>query len=302
MNVFIVGAAKAGTTSLFYYLEQHPQVLVPIIKEPNYYSHINANEDNVLAEGKGPGDNATVWTFKEEEYRSLFPNSKKLERESYRYLDASVTNLYSSTAAKGIRESENNAKIIILLRNPIQRAWSHYKHLVRDGRESYSFEDALKLEQDRINKHWEFSWHYKNMGLYHEQIQRYFQHFEKEQIKVILFSDLINETKTVLEEVNHFLNLTPYDYKIETSHNASGSSRSRQLSYLVNQIAGYKKTINKYLPSKLTHKGMQLFRKLNTKQSELKMHKATKNKLQDYFHDSILETGKMINRDLTDWT
>lgn len=173
-NIFIVGAAKAGTTALYYLLGKHPRICTPAVKEPNYFSNQNHDRD-ITQPGCGPGDKNTVWTRTQKDYDALFKFQK---RHSFR-MDASVSYLYSKQAARHIARYCDDSKIIIVLRNPAERAWSHYKHLVRDNREKCSFEVALQKEENRIQKGWEFSWHYRHMGLYSTQIQRYFDQYDQ---------------------------------------------------------------------------------------------------------------------------
>lgn len=93
-NIFIVGAAKAGTTSLYYLLGQHPQLCTPVVKEPNYFS--NQVDDDITGLGSGPGDKNTVWTNDKTTYHALY----KPKKEHRFKIDASVSNLYSQYAAK----------------------------------------------------------------------------------------------------------------------------------------------------------------------------------------------------------
>lgn len=158
-NAFIVGAAKSGTTTLYYLLDQHPEVCTPAVKEPNYFSNLDNNSD-LVKPGNGPGDDSTVWTTDEKSYHGLY----RPKEEHKLKIDASVSYLYSATAAAQIAEYDPDSRIIIVLRNPVERAFSHYKHLLRDGRESVSFEEALSREERRISKGWEFSWHLTGMG------------------------------------------------------------------------------------------------------------------------------------------
>lgn len=300
MNLFIIGAAKAGTTSLYYYLEQHPDTISSIVKEPHYFSHINPEESVVFPHGGGRGDGSAVWICNEKEYLDLYPNARGKRRDNC-FMDAAVTNLYSETAAQEIKKFDLEAKIIILLRNPIDRAWSHYNHLVRDGRETESFEMGLDLEVERIKNKWEFSWHYKQMGLYDQQIMRYFDNFPEDQICILLFEDFIKNTPKVLTKVTDFLELSEFEYQEIHSHNSSGRSRLPALAYIVDQVAGYKKSINRIIPPSVTHKTIQWFRKLNVKETDDKMQEETREYLIDYFRDSIQRTEELINRDLTHW-
>lgn len=297
-NIFIVGAAKSGTTTLYYLLSQHPELCTPIVKEPNYFSNID-NESDIVKPGNGPGDDSTVWTDSLQSYDDLYP----IKDQHKVKLDASVSYLYSSTAAAQISEYDPDAKIIIVLRNPVERAFSHYKHLLRDGRETKSFENALALENERIRNGWEFSWHLAHMGMYNSQIQRFFQHFDREQIRIFLLEDLKKDIASTIQEITRFIRLNDYDYNFDQKeHNTSGVARSWMLSRFMNWVAGYKAAINNIIPPRITHKTLQLFRKVNIRESELEMPAPICTKLTEKFADDIKKTGQLIGRDLSAWT
>ncbi|MCW9706397.1 sulfotransferase domain-containing protein [Fodinibius salsisoli] len=296
-NAFIAGAAKSGTTTLYYLLEQHPEVAVPAVKEPNYFSNIDNNEDPVKA-GTGPGDDSTVWTRSQQEYHNLYRPSDKHTVK----LDASVSYLYSTTAAEQIATYDPDSRIIIVLRNPTERAFSHYKHLLRDGRETEPFEEALALEQSRIDKGWEFSWHLTAMGMYSQQIQRYLDHFDAEQLHIITLKDIKNDLPDVISDITDFLGLSPFEYDLERQErNASGVARSWILSRMVNWVLGYKATINKIIPPKLSHKALQLFRSFNIKKGNLEISEDTRRELATTFKEDINKTESLIGRSLKGW-
>jgi hypothetical protein len=296
-NAFIVGAAKSGTTSLYYLLEQHPEVCMPAVKEPNYFSNITDDGDPVTP-GNGPGDDSTVWTSSRQQYHHLY----RPEEQHTLKLEASVSYLYSSTAAKQIANYDPDSRIIIVLRNPIERAFSHYKHLLRDGRETTSFEEALELEKSRIANGWEFSWHLKRMGFYGRQIERYYQHFDREQIHIITLEDIKQDLPTVISDITDFLGLSAFEYDLDRQErNASGVARSWILSRMVNWMLGYKATINKIIPPKVSHKALQLFRSFNIKKSNLEIPQNLRRSLQSTFKEDIKETESLTGRRLDNW-
>jgi len=146
-NFIVVGAAKSGTTSLFHYLNQHPDVFIPDKKECRFFSQMPGGF-------KGPGDehvNETIIrTYSE--YLELFKEAKSetaLGDVSPDYM------FYYQNSIKNIKETLGQVKIIIVLRNPVFRAFSQYMHFRRDGRENLSFEEALTQEESRQNQGWE---------------------------------------------------------------------------------------------------------------------------------------------------
>jgi hypothetical protein len=115
------------------------------------------------------------------------------------------------------------AKLIAILRNPIDRAYSAYLHLIRDSRETVTdFGEALRREQARIADRWEHIWHYKHMGLYHEQLTRYYDAFDLDNIKVYLYHDFRTDPLGVLRDVFRFLGVDEaFVPDISARHNAS---------------------------------------------------------------------------------
>ncbi|MFS8615754.1 MAG: sulfotransferase [Solitalea sp.] len=289
-RVFLVGAAKAGTTSLYQVLSRHPEICSPLVKEPNFYSYERP--------GKGPGDNGTVWTTGMKQYQSLY----RVGANHRQLIDGSVSYLYSPLAPGRIRSHFPDAKVIIILRNPVDRAWSHYKHLIRDGRERLSFEEALALEAVRVSKGWEFSWHLRSMGMYSAQVDRYFQYFGKSQVRVFLFEELQCNFGEVVRAATDFIGLRPFEMDPEPERdNQSGRSRSRRLARMVNWAAGYKVFINKLVGPSVTHSVMQKFRALNVREGNWSFRPETRQELKDWFRADIGKTGQLIGRDLSAW-
>ena len=159
VDFFIVGAPKAGTTSLYHYLSEHPQIEMSSQKEPDYFSDKAINE-----QGMYYGKNRVNTLDK---YESLF-----VQKESVVYGEASVSYLFYENVPEDIKKYNPNAKIIIMLRNPIERAFSHYLMDYRLGLISDSFENVLAKISKHKNAHL-FYQQYIEVSKYAKQIQRY---------------------------------------------------------------------------------------------------------------------------------
>jgi hypothetical protein len=199
-NFLILGAAKAGTTALYHYIKQHPQICMSRTKETNFFALMDEPLDF-----RGPGDQEYIGRFSVTTlngYQEQFRNASSAPAIG----EASPLYLYSPKAPGCIRRFVPDAKLIAILRNPIDRAYSAFLHLVRDGREPVTdFGEALRREEERIGDRWEHIWHYTRMGLYHEQLTRYFQAFDRSQIKVYLYYDFRTDPIGVLRDVFRFL-------------------------------------------------------------------------------------------------
>jgi hypothetical protein len=138
--------------------------------------------------------------------------------------EASPLYLYSPHAACLIKQHVPDAKMLVILRNPVDRAYSAFVHLVRDGRETTrDFGEALAQEDARIAEGWEHIWHYKRMGLYYEQLKRYFDLFGRDRIKVSLYYDFKTRPVELMRGILGFLEVddtfVPHD--IATRYNTA---------------------------------------------------------------------------------
>lgn len=180
-NFLIVGAAKSGTTSLYNYCTQHPEIFMSPVKEPYFFSFIN-----IKPNFKGPYDQKTnekeiICDIKE--YERLFENVNN-ERAIG---ECSNSYLYFRNTAKIIKRYIPHCKIIIILRNPVERAYSHYLQHVMLGHEDQTFEVALEKEEERKKNNWRWHYHYVGQGLYYCQVKRYLNQFGKDKIAIYIY-------------------------------------------------------------------------------------------------------------------
>jgi len=218
-NFFIVGAPKAGTTSLYYYLDQHPEIYMSPIKEPNYFS-AEIREENCDAETRqgmvrdtrslrvyldGPmhekrfGGIVSDW----EDYLRLFAKANG----QIALGEASVCNLWSPTASERIAARIPDPKIIVMLRDPADRAFSQYLHGVAHGAIHWSFREHIERSlRDHSHK---FSVHYPflEFGLYSSQVSRYLEKFGKN-VWIGFHEDFKNHPLNLYQEICRFLGVS----------------------------------------------------------------------------------------------
>ena len=193
-NLFIVGAVKSGTTSLYAYLRQHPDIFFPEMKEPHFF-----------AQPAPSPEQRHLITFVGDQagYLRLYERSGDRRWRG----DASPSYLWSAPAAARIAEVAPEARIIIILRDPIERAYAQYLMDYSEGAIDRPFFEALQHDWERPDKGWGVSQLYVELGLYTGQIQRYRALFGSDQVLVLLLEDLKKDARGVLTRIAHFLDI-----------------------------------------------------------------------------------------------
>ncbi len=277
-NLFIVGMPRSGTTSVYLYLKQHPQIYLSILKEPHFF-------------GKDlPNLNSYIRT--KNEYFSLFDGVKNEKIIG----EGSVWYLESQSAIEEIYQFNPEAKLVIILRNPVDMIFSLHSLYLRTGNEDVQyFYDAFKLCENRGNGmclpkscYYAHGLNYKEVGLYNQKISRAFRIFGKESVHIIVFEDLVNFPDNTYQKLLEFLdaeNFSPYFTKKE----AEKAIQNRVLNQL--------KTTSPDVRNKIRQKRINLHEK--TKNSSLSAEQ--RKVLLTYFKEDIIATGNLINTNLSHW-
>lgn len=278
-DFFLVGAAKAGTTSLFHYLIQHPSIFIPDIKEPHYFSEYY----------KG---GAAPYSQDLDAYLRLYADCPAESVAG----DASTSYLYSETAARQIRDFQPQARIIAVLRNPVERAYSFYWYNRRYFVEDLLFEDALDSEDQRIEAGAHYRFHYVRSGMYASQVEKYLSMFGSDSVRICLFEDL-RDTDRLMRDIFTFLGVSP-DHPVDTTRqfNPSGVMRSRLLGRFLQRSFP---RLRRALPGTARTVKYQLMR-WNVS-SPPHMRPDTRHRLHRAFEDDIIRLEGLIGRDLSHW-
>jgi hypothetical protein len=190
-DFFVVGAYKSGTTALHHLLGQHPEIFLPHVKEPNFFAFMNSSDNRPV-----PPGSITTWG----DYAALFrdcPAGRVTGEVSPAYMTIPGT-------ADRIRRVVPTARLIAILRNPIDRAYSDYSMYVNTGRETLDFMGALG-QLDKRGDRGEPTGDYISSGRYGTQLRRYYELFPKERIHVVLFEDFVADQESVLADIFAFL-------------------------------------------------------------------------------------------------
>jgi hypothetical protein len=290
-NFLVIGAEKCGTTALYHYLRQHPQIYMSPAKETGFFG----------AEGKRPGSRApghlpTKHINNIDDYRALFRgvSSERAIGEASPYY------IYSTRALARIHHYIPSAKLIAILRNPVERAYSNYLHAVWLGREPLTdFTQALSQEEARIQSGWEGLFHYQQKGLYYRQLRRYFDKFDEGQIRVYLQDDLNDDPIHVMKNIFRFLSVDDeFSPDVSVRHNVSGIPKYKVLHTLVTELN--RPSLKKLLPVGLVHRLREPIRnRILTKAPQLPLE--ARRDLIEVYREDIYNLQNLIQRDLSDW-
>ena len=284
-NLIVVGAAKAGTSSLHAILSKHPNIHMSAIKEPHYmlYDYFTDRRFN------GPGDNEIIQNYINDEnaYRDLFIKQTKINGETspgyFSLPDYSI---------KNIKKHCNSPKIIICLRNPIERTYSAYMHKRRNRLEKNEFIDILKnnLEQKRIKENWAWGWYYLSDSMYYNKVLQFKASFDN--VSIIFFEDLISDTENTLNNIYNFLGVKklPKFENLEQT-NKTGIIKQNSLYKFIQVIYPmFSFAINE----KMKKKAKNFFI------HKPKLDQESKTILRSYFNDDIKKLSHYLNKDLLD--
>ena len=284
VDFFIVGAPKAGTTSLYHYLSEHPQVEMSSQKEPDYFSDKAIHEQGMYY-AKNRVDTL-------DKYESLF-----VQKESVVYGEASVSYLFYENVAEDIKKYNPNAKIIIMLRDPIERAFSHYLMDYRLGLISDSFENVLAKISKHKNAHL-FYQQYIEVSKYAKQIQRYLDFFKKENILFIDYEDFKKNVSKTVDQVYNFLNIsTEFVADINTKHNTFIMPKNKIIR-LIYSFVFLRKILTFLFPVYLVKNIRVLLFKSDKKPELLK---ETRSLLSIIFNDDIKKMEEVLAKNYSKW-
>ena len=291
-NFLIVGFAKCGTTSLANILSEHKDVFVSKEKELRYFSYEYLKNFGY----NGPGDyrpkNRVVKTF--EDYKKTFKYSKNFKCIGEATTDTSF--YYEKTIPK-IKQRLDDPKIIIMLRNPVERSISAYSHLVREEREQLSFEDALSEECQRLRNGYEFIWGYTQASYYFHPVKAFINNFSN--VHIVFFEDFISNTEFEIQKIHSFLSLED-KARISQSHfNKSGKPKNKFLNRLLNRKLWVKETLKKIIGNKNALAVKEKIQRKNLR--KIVVNDETKITLYNKFKGDITKLEQLLGKDLSHW-
>jgi len=271
-------------------LKQHPQVFASPVKEPMFF--ILEGEKDFFPGLKSPQGPRHL-----EEYQSLFIGAEKAKAIG----EASPCYLYSPKAASGIRKYIPNAKMIAILRNPVDRAYSHFLfHRLLGEEPMDNFEEAMAAEAERGRMGWFLFWCYRGMGFYGAQIERYFSLFDRKQFRFFLFEDLLSRPDELFKQIFDFLGVdTGVRILLAEKYNASGIPRSRLFHGFLTRPNILKTCLKRFFPEKTHYRVLTNFMNRNLAKPLLSME--VRSRILPVYREDIMKTQDLIGRDLSAW-
>jgi hypothetical protein len=216
-NLFLVGAAKAGTTSIYDELARHPAIYMSPVKEPHFFSQIEP----------GPDREAFFPHISDRDsYLALFDGAAGYELVG----EASTSYLWDRHAAERIHRVAPEATILAMLRDPVERAYSQYWNDVREGLERRPFPEALAAEERSGRGAWGVTSLYIDCGMYADQVERYLERFS-DRVMVTFFEDFAADPQAAIARIHSFLG-------IASQGAAAGARRGNPASLPRNVLSG----------------------------------------------------------------
>ena len=282
VDFFIVGAPKAGTTSLYHYLDKHPEINMSSEKEPNYFSNDELEEQGMYY-GK-PRIN------KIEMYHSLFVKHRQFKLRG----EGSVSYLFYKNVPAKIKEYNPKAKIIIMLRNPVDRAFSHYLMDRRLGLVYDSFEDVINKKSAHKDAKL-FYQQYIQVGEYANQVKRYLDNFDRKDILFINYDELKKDVTAVIQNTYSFLGLDmSCRANLEKKHNTYTMPKNNIIRFIYSFVS-LRKILSSLFPKSLIRVIRLVLFRADNKPTLLK---ETREELKLFFKQDINKLSTILDKDL----
>lgn len=291
-NFFIVGAPKAGTTALYTFLRQHPEVYMPKRKEMHFFGsdihsrHFVRDHRQYLASFSGASDHKRVG-------------------------EASVWYLYSRNAAKEIKSFSPSAMILIMLRNPVDMLYSLHSQFLYNGSENIEdFEAALNAEEYRKQGlhvppavHFVECLFYRETAKYADQVKRYFDAFGKEHVHIIIYDDFKKDPRRTYRETLSFLGVDDMFEPDVRIVNPNKTVRSVALhNFLINPPDQAPPLLGALVPRFIRANVRKMLKRINTKYEPRRpMNAALRSHLLTEFVPEVVKLSELIGRDLSEW-
>lgn len=286
----IAGVAKAGTTSLYHYLNQHPHICMSSIKEPNYF-RLQADDPRGVGEKNQSHQRRVPRDL--EWYKSLFahcePENARGEASGY---------FHRPEAPSQIKSTIPDARIIFILRNPVERAFSHYWQEIKKGTSLPPFDEAVRKQHPTIQRH-------LHISAYAEHLAAFYKEFHSAQILLLLFDDLVQSPRSVVNCAYEHIGVDPArgpigEYK---TYNQASMPRSKVVKRILTRGSRAAKSapMPNFLEGPLYRMGASLKARNRRSLQNVRIKDETRNRLRKQFATDIRYVEQLLDRDLSHW-
>jgi hypothetical protein len=292
-NVLLLGVGKAGTTSMYHYVRQHPQAAVSSIREPKFLMY--AGHLQIPIRGKTP----PFKVLTREAYEALYSGYE--DRMARMDISPSYF-VFPEQSILGIRQYVPEAKMIVIYRQPADRGYSNYLMHVRMGDEPLAtYAEALEAEQAGLPRTRGQIRTYFDRGLYLQRTKRFLESFPREKFLFMLYDDLVADQNKFLEEIFTFLGIQP-GFRPDTSrrHNAGAWPRSLLVHRLVTSMNPVKKSLVRRLPPGFRKSLERKIHAVNLN-TPPKLDRELRRELTRKYREDILGLQDLLGRDLSPW-
>jgi hypothetical protein len=291
-NFLIIGVMKAGTTSLHYYLKQHPQIYMSKYKEPKFFAY----------EGREVNPNVTDPLLRKQyrvttlaDYQALFADAKNEKAIG----EASPIYLHSPEAPERIRHYIPEAHLFAILRHPVERAYSAYLHLQREGyKPNPNFAQELDAEESRDPENYAPMWFYKRLSLYYQPVKTYLDIFGPDRVHIYLYEDFQARPVQVFQDMCRILGVeATFVPDMSIRWNVTGVPKSRLLHKILTTSHPIRNAFIHHIPGALRWKNHLRDSNLYKPPMALEVRR----RLINYFREDICKLQELIQRDLSAW-
>lgn len=293
-NFLVIGAAKSGSTSLYAYLKQHPQIYMSPVKEPGFFAWEGDSLDF-----RGPGDRERTLPINNlKEYVTLFDGVTN----EIAIGEACTDYLYSSQAPERICHYIPDAKLVAILRDPTERAFSQFLGNTKGGYEPLTnFAQAIAEEDSRISNNWHYRWHYRARGFYYTQLMRYLDEFDRSQLKIYFYEDWNANPIKILQDIFLFLGVdNTFIPDISTKLNTAPlAPKNKILDKLLQTQNPIKSILKPFFPKEVRTRIWSKFKNQNLAKPTLSP--AMRQQLIQVYREDILKLQGLLQRDLSRW-
>ena len=302
-DIFLIGAAKAGTTTISDWMAMNPKIALARIKESNYFSkEIDPNKFSKEFSSISPSIPIKYWEGDKLEFRhqGFIKDSQSYARifehsqEGQKLADCSTSYFWSKKAPDLIKKNSPNAKVLLILRNPVDRAWSHYRMARKYGLTQEGF--LKELEKDFLSESvWGRSQNFYHLSCYSESLTRWMQNFDKSQLKIEIYESFFDHPQENWDRVCDFFGVEANSISELDKKHESQDPRSPKIQKIIFKMK--LKTIRFFIPEKLYFylKNLLFYKKPEVLNSEIR------NEAMKYFTNDIDRLETLMGRSLSLW-